>query len=98
LSVESLAMIRDFAKEKIDIPEKAREMLLEWISLAPEMEGTFAECAKTIKGRNPMILGIRRTSQPCTNQSRSFLMTLQFLPPSPRVEPSTPTPNVEPRT
>jgi hypothetical protein len=56
LSRESLAMIRDFAKEKIDIPEKARDMLREWISIAPEMEGTFAECAKTIKGRNPLIL------------------------------------------
>jgi hypothetical protein len=54
LSKEALAMVR--SNIKIDIPEKAREMLREWISVAPEMEGTFAECAKTIKGRNPLIL------------------------------------------
>jgi hypothetical protein len=54
LSKEALAMVR--SPIKIDIPKKAREMLREWISIAPEMEGTFVECAKTIKGRNPLIL------------------------------------------
>jgi len=57
-SAEALAMVSAAAgiEIKIDIPEKAREMLRQWISLAPEMKGTFAECAKTIKGRNPLIL------------------------------------------
>jgi hypothetical protein len=46
-SAEALAMVRAAAgiEIKIDIPEKAREMLREWISIAPDMMGPFLECA-----------------------------------------------------